>query len=141
MGCRDHINWSGRQICSGIFGILTLCLIIFGIVFYSSDRSTENNFVESICLVLNATAVLHPCYEDSPIPNISKDRKNLDILSSIRVIADYSCYLPIWFVEYNDSTTSTNDTRRYSHIKGVNKHEDYNDAIDELHTYPVSIIN
>ncbi|CAF1024906.1 unnamed protein product [Adineta steineri] len=95
-------------------GCSAMIIAITGSIVFGVQRHKEMNFVENICLVIDAEAILHGCGESM-------------------------CYAPVWTVEYNDNIIIKRSNQTIARITGSNSSK-YAKALNELEMHPVSII-
>ncbi|CAF1024849.1 unnamed protein product [Adineta steineri] len=94
-----------------ILGCIGLGIGISGSIDFGTERHKEINFVENICLVIDAKAIPHLC-------------------------SRYLCHAPVWTVEYNDDITVMSSNQTIARITGDTS-EKYAKAMNELEMYPI----
>jgi hypothetical protein len=121
---------------------IPLLLIIIGGIGYGVERNNENNLVETICLVIDAQAVLQTCgsKDKTTVSPYTVDSKNMTLTNSENLKKIAMCYLPVWTLEYNITTDAMDSSKKRARITGSYS-KSYIKAMDELDKHPVSIIN
>jgi hypothetical protein len=126
--------------CMCCFLSVSLLLTAIGGAGFGVQRHKENDLIENTCLVVDARAIKEICAVDTNTHSnvYAIDPKNMMLKNSRISDHYYTCYQPVWTVEYvkTISDISSNETR--VRIAGTYT-TSYIDAMNELDEYPVSI--
>ncbi|UJR12158.1 hypothetical protein I4U23_016335 [Adineta vaga] len=83
-----------RYIFIRIFGGSTIILTLVGIALFSGEKSKENSYIKSICLIVDWDVQQKSCKGNN-------------------------CYASVWLVDYDNISIQVNDIRERRRITGM----------------------